>query len=488
MGNVPGKLDEQGINTINANVPNANTSSNSTHTNSTSTNSGSSHVRNTRSSTISSFTGNSTRSSRQRRATSLVGSFINGATGRSRSDTAAINKNSTKKKNPKERDLLKEEHDKKLVVKYYENVDGGYLAPYGCHHREKLDYDADVVRKLIIDRKLAPFYIPLEDFDTNWTDQEIIKIFDSLTLHQAYIQDPEEFDDIPLGNDIEDYDEIISLVSMDQSLSKRDQKKLKSMIFKARLYRRRINWQEMENEIYFNGKLEAKNKNLPSDDLKLALYKYNGMECPICFLYFPGPMNISRCCLQPICTECFVQIKRHDPHFSHDEQNSEQQEDDPHLLISEPARCPYCATPNFGITYTPPIDRCTGIHGYAPKSYVSKGNQQGKTATETDAEHPTVTSDEDDNTSPSANVEPPSRRISVSANDPSVVTSDMIRPDWESRLNKARLRLARKSANATAIHMSNRLVERRNINNDNAKDLEEEMIKHAIRLSLSDGN
>ena len=35
-------------------------------------------------------------------------------------------------------------------------------------------------------------------------------------------------------------------------------------------------------------------------------------------------LNISRCCLQPICSECFVQIKRLDPHPPHDDQSNQE--------------------------------------------------------------------------------------------------------------------------------------------------------------------
>lgn len=34
------------------------------------------------------------------------------------------------------------------------------------------------------------------------------------------------------------------------------------------------------------------------------------IECPICFLWYPENINYCRCCHQPICTECFVEIKR----------------------------------------------------------------------------------------------------------------------------------------------------------------------------------
>ncbi|KAJ2485397.1 SNF1-interacting protein [Coemansia sp. RSA 2050] len=61
------------------------------------------------------------------------------------------------------------------------------------------------------------------------------------------------------------------------------------------------------------------------------------IECPICFLYYPQNTNYTRCCHKPICTECFVQIKRR---------------------IEEsciaPTHCPYCVEPNLGIVYYPP--------------------------------------------------------------------------------------------------------------------------------------
>jgi hypothetical protein len=62
--------------------------------------------------------------------------------------------------------------------------------------------------------------------------------------------------------------------------------------------------------------------------------------------YYPPNINYSRCCEQPICTECFVQIKRAEPTPQH--------------LESEPAACPYCVQEDFGVVYTPPKWR-TGI-------------------------------------------------------------------------------------------------------------------------------
>jgi hypothetical protein len=87
---------------------------------------------------------------------------------------------------------------------------------------------------------------------------------------------------------------------------------------------------------------------------------YNdAVECPICFLvslsigsqrdtkngksfntifsqFYPSNINHSRCCDQPICTECFIQIRR------------------PPEAPATPASCPFCVEENFGVLYKPP--------------------------------------------------------------------------------------------------------------------------------------
>ncbi|CAG60227.1 uncharacterized protein GVI51_I00649 [Nakaseomyces glabratus] len=417
---------------------------------------------------------------RGRRTSSLVGNILNGPTSSRNDPTGEVSKkqlSAAKKRGTKERELLKEENAKKLVIKYNETVDGGYLAPHGCYSLDKMDYDSDIVRKLIIERKLAPFYIPLQDFDDSWTKDEVKKIVDALPLHAPFNEHVEEYEDVPVGDLNEPHFDYL----IDKKLSKKEQKKMHALIFKARLYRKRLRWQESENNAYLEEKLQnrdndiPKNSFLPNDDLKYDLYA-QGSECPICFLYLPMPLNYSKCCQQPICSECFVQIKRSEPHFPHDEVDPSQpqkdeNEKDPNLLISEPANCPYCATPNFSITYTPPTGRKVGIGGQAPNLYKPLGT---------------------------AGNAPPTYTVS----------SDDIRPDWETKLNKERVRLARRSANATAIHVSNRLIgpqrtgsfanedspgvagstdsRSAGVANSTLEELEKQMIDEAIRLSLQD--
>lgn len=419
-----------------------------------------------------------------RRGTSLVGNILS-PSGRSRADSVG-GAQPSRRKSTKERELTKEAHAKQLVVKFEETVDGGFLAPYGCYGFEKLDYDADVVRSLIIDRRLAPFYIPLQDFDESWTKKELIKIVDGLPLHASFEENLEKYEDVAVGNlKKANFDDLI-----DKTLSKREQRRMRSKIFRARLYRKRMIWQEIENENYLDQKIDSKRSNstsknnafLPSDDLKYSLYQ-TGTECPICFLYYPEPLNYSNCCLQPICTECFVQIKRAEPHFPHEEVDPTQpvtndDEKDPNLLTSEPANCAYCATPNFAVTYEPKADRKVGIGGIKPSTYALP-------------EEPAQRAPE-----PPAGGSTSERRGSRTQNNADVVSSDMIRPDWKVKLDKERARLARRSANATAIHVSNRLIDpdhpsRRGSNLDSSngrdlQDLEEEMLARAIRLSIAE--
>eukprot|EP00285_Hemiselmis_virescens_P003568 CAMPEP_0173412382 /NCGR_PEP_ID=MMETSP1356-20130122/79349_1 /TAXON_ID=77927 ORGANISM="Hemiselmis virescens, Strain PCC157" /NCGR_SAMPLE_ID=MMETSP1356 /ASSEMBLY_ACC=CAM_ASM_000847 /LENGTH=166 /DNA_ID=CAMNT_0014374265 /DNA_START=33 /DNA_END=529 /DNA_ORIENTATION=+ len=55
-------------------------------------------------------------------------------------------------------------------------------------------------------------------------------------------------------------------------------------------------------------------------------------ECPICFLWYPGGLNRSKCCRQSICTECFLQFKKPTP--------------------ARPIQCPFCNAQNYTVKFT----------------------------------------------------------------------------------------------------------------------------------------
>ena len=199
--------------------------------------------------------------------------------------------------------------------------------------------------------------------------------------------------------------------------------------------------------------MTPKEVNLPKDPyvngqpIEAILYK-DATECPICFLYYPPYLNKTRCCDQAICSECFVQIKRPDPHppghvdpSAPVPPSNTGNDDEPHdELVSEPADCPYCQAPEFGITFEPlPFRR-----GLAYANQMHPLNS----ATSAMSSSTSVASGQ---SNPAAAV-PRRRTTSVSANDPIVITTDRVRPDWHQKLAAARAHTARRSAAATALH------------------------------------
>ena len=195
---------------------------------------------------------------------------------------------------------------------------------------------------------------------------------------------------------------------------------------------------QLPNDPYVNGqRIEA------------YLYK-DASECPICFLYYPPYLNKTRCCDQSICSECFVQIKRPDPHPpEHADPTApvatNAEATDPEELISEPAGCPFCVQPEFGITYDPPAFR----RGWTYVNHASTHPLANKSSA--------MSSASSLNSAISGRLSSPTgsarrRAASIAANNPSVITTDRVRPDWHRKLAAARAHTARRSAAATALH------------------------------------
>ncbi|KAH3666533.1 hypothetical protein OGAPHI_003530 [Ogataea philodendri] len=453
-----------------------------------------------------------------------------------------------KKEKDREKRRLKEEHMLDLIVRYQENVDGGFLAPYG-NYKGGLNYKTSIVRELITNRRLSPFYTPLQDYDENWTDDELLKALRSLPLHAPVENiDPEEEED---PDDHKIHQSAGSIRRKEQKAFKRSlaETAVKLQLEAETRYNRDKSTSEMGIKTF---------PNIPSDDLLLALYR-GAIECPICFLYYPTNLNLSRCCVQPICTECFVQLKRLDPHPPHDEGDTpnvtDNQETSSEELISEPVNCPFCAMADFGVTYHAP-NIWTGIGGRPPRDFqfstpviqedpgfpdthpisdsarrtsLSYVMTKSHSASGTSPKKSTILSDasgvvpnSDDSTSFNVNRSEPDsnpknylsaaparqRRGSLPATAPGVITVDFIRPDWEQRLLNAKSKLAKRSAAATALHASSLIYERRRpsseplerydggsqrrsslLNRNSHSDhlhIEERMIEEALRLSLLD--
>ncbi|KAJ7738500.1 hypothetical protein DFH07DRAFT_696857, partial [Mycena maculata] len=144
-----------------------------------------------------------------------------------------------------------------------DSVDYGQLVPQGVYTGPP-DWNQSITAQLIIARRLAPFYRPLEEYEDNWDDDHILAARKPLPEGEA------------------------------------DQ-------------------QQQPSPPPTSSSLKAsKRPGMLKEPSKPEATVYRGaVECPICFLYYPPNINHSRCCDQAICTECFVQIKRGEPTTTH---------------------------------------------------------------------------------------------------------------------------------------------------------------------------
>ncbi|KAJ5180407.1 hypothetical protein N7492_003617 [Penicillium capsulatum] len=372
----------------------------------------------------------------------------------------------------KERATRVKERDRSMKE---EHVDGGYLVTQGVYVGTE-DFNKAVVRQLMIERRLAPFWRGLNDFSESWAEHQLMaaargmpipppdEIPPELEYAPPKATDSKEPADpaniqhltVPITSRSQSYNSDISQ-SSNPAQSLPSASPIASGTSTSPLFRTRAKTLAAlttSSKHTSPADLTPREFQLPKDPfvngqpIEVNLYK-DATECPICFLYYPPYLNRTRCCDQPICSECFVQIKRPDPHPpEHGEPDpnapapseGQQGEQAEAQLISEPSACPFCVQPEFGVTYASPTFR------------------RGLTyAADASARHsPNITSPVSSTSSlSSANIIPATgrrRATSLSASDPAVVTTDKVRPDWAQKLANARAHAARRSAAATALH------------------------------------
>ncbi|OBT42165.1 hypothetical protein VE00_06817 [Pseudogymnoascus sp. WSF 3629] len=355
-----------------------------------------------------------------------------------------------------------------------EHVDGGYLVTQGVYTGTE-DFSKPVVRQFMIERRIAPFWYGLNDFQHEWTEHQLVAAAKGLPIPAA--------DEIPLelerpptvesprasANNINNL--TVPIAGRSDSYASDNSSHLSppNSAFPASpsspLPNQPIHLQA-SSPFRPRSKTLASltSKNPPQSDIvpreiqlpvdpyvnglrmEAFLYK-DASECPICFIYYPPYLNKTRCCDQPICSECFVQIKRPDPHPPEHEHNDPSNpspppppaQENPETLVSEPANCPYCQQAEFGVTYeAPPFRRGLAYANLGPTSY---GSAMSSSSSLNSAISPSL--------KPIAGRR---RTTSVSASDATVITTDKVRPDWATKLANARNHAARRSAAATALH------------------------------------
>ncbi|KAK0644574.1 hypothetical protein B0T16DRAFT_430657 [Cercophora newfieldiana] len=354
-----------------------------------------------------------------------------------------------------------------------EHVDGGYLVTMGTYTGSE-DFNKQIVRQLQIERKIAPFWRGLNDFDDQWTEAQIVAAARGLPIPAPDQTPPDELLPRPLSADSPRFS-AQNLNNLTVPLGDRTQSAASdnSVSHAGSALPSPITGHAPRTSSPFKPRGKAlaavlggssrngstteivpREINLPYDPfvngqpLEVFLYK-DATECPICFLTYPPYLNHTRCCDQPICSECFVQIKRPDPHFpeGHIENSpGHNPEEAAEQLVSEPACCPYCTQPEFGVTYEPPPFRRGLTYGIPPPNFGSLGTAMSSSSSlNSGAPSPAVGS-------PISTGGGRRRTQSLSASSPNVISTDRIRPEWSTKLQTARAHLARRAAAATALH------------------------------------
>ncbi|KAF4635961.1 hypothetical protein G7Y89_g2131 [Cudoniella acicularis] len=358
-----------------------------------------------------------------------------------------------------------------------EHVDGGYLVTMGVYTGHE-DFNKSVVRQLMIERRIAPFWRGLEDFKEEWTEHQLVAAGRGLPIPAAD-EIPQE-DGNPLSPDsphasnpnlqslmvpiterspsaVSDTSATLSPSHPAFSLPSPTSPVGSSPPHSSSPFRPRsktVASLSSSSKNPSSSDMTPREIQLPNDPyvngqhLEVFLYK-DASECPICFLYYPPYLNKTRCCDQSICSECFVQIKRPDPHPPEHEHNDPSQPPPPPAdtsieadsLVSEPSTCPYCQAPEFGVTYDPPPFRRGLSYANMPHGLTSISSAMSSSSSLNSTGGPAVI--------PNTHKR---RTTSISANAPTVITTDRIRPDWSTKLANARNHLARRSAAATALH------------------------------------
>ncbi|TRX89215.1 hypothetical protein FHL15_009913 [Xylaria flabelliformis] len=354
-----------------------------------------------------------------------------------------------------------------------EHVDGGYLVTMGIYTASE-DFSKPIVRQLQVERKIAPFWRGLDDFNDTWAEHQIIAAARGLEIppadqvpehlvpqHRPGRDSPEASSSnlnnltVPIGSRTlsASSDRATSHAGsvIPPAVSSTTPKASSPLKQPKKALAAALNLSRNSSQ----AEIAPREINLPHDPfvngqaLEVFLYK-QGEECPLCLMYYPPYLNRTRCCCQLICSECFVQIKRPDPHFPEhhgDGSNAEEPPTNPEerneRLIMEPAKCPYCTQAEFGVTYEPPPFRRGLTYAFPPSSLGAMSTAMSSTSSINSSLSPIAANP----TRPSRN-----RAQSLSANAPGVVTTDRIRPDWTSKLATALSHQRRRAAAADALH------------------------------------
>ncbi|KAJ2558951.1 SNF1-interacting protein [Coemansia sp. RSA 1933] len=225
--------------------------------------------------------------------------------------------------------------------------DGGGLVPNGIYSTEAQDFDAKAVQRLILSRHMAPFYAGADEAEEDSKASAPSGSDDGWWSYNLMLAQRESSE--PPGGS-SSTDQMSSASSADEGGIHQAGDGRRGHARKGSGLLRRLKGPSppLPGEAAPQSPSRAQSTPLAQHERSLSdsapgsepMWRQllrRHIECPICFLFYPKNINYTRCCHKPICTECFVQIKR-------------KLEDD----CIAPTHCPYCVEPNLGIIYYAP--------------------------------------------------------------------------------------------------------------------------------------
>jgi hypothetical protein len=157
-------------------------------------------------------------------------------------------------------------------------IDGGTLEPQSWTYASSIaDYNRATVHKLIIDRRLAPFYPGLQDFEDDWDPDQVI---------QALIEADQQASK-NLTDALSTANESVQQAETNQSTAPpatRKSKEASQQLAVAVSHRERLT-----QVIKYRDKRGGTGTTGISRSEQAKLYINRAIECPICFLSVASP-------------------------------------------------------------------------------------------------------------------------------------------------------------------------------------------------------
>lgn len=159
-------------------------------------------------------------------------------------------------------------------------IDLGFLEPQSHIYASSLqEYSIKSVIKLILDRRLSPFYLGLNDFELEWNLNEII-----LALEESELQSNENIKEallaaIAIVQDLNESNQLSTSTTNSPSTTTKKSKESIAAGQMAILHRDRLIELTKTREKLGGGGWKVSNK-----EEVAKLYIGRAIECPICFL------------------------------------------------------------------------------------------------------------------------------------------------------------------------------------------------------------